>query len=312
MSLVTVDNFTFWLLEPKDALHHKLLGIEHSDVEIEDVVRGDLILGNKIPKWDRISLGTADEILGTDGTDVLWRSLAEAGIQAQDAVLDDLSALAVVALNEFIVGTGAGTYDHKTVAEVGAILEADMDHGNIQGLADDDHTQYHLTDGTRVHTGDLQIQSDNVAKMESQNRFRHLNTMARVRMTSAQTISTATVTAIAWDGTEEFDTDTLHSTSTNPSRITAAIAGKYIVTGVLSYTGNATGTRLLRAHVNGSPIGDFAQVAGFDTNTVTLSGNVMVDLAATDYVEILAFQNSGGDLDVRSEDSHFQMAYLGE
>lgn len=36
--------------------------------------------------------------------------------QAQDAVLDDLSALAVVADNEFIVGTGAGTYAHENPA----------------------------------------------------------------------------------------------------------------------------------------------------------------------------------------------------
>ncbi len=35
-------------------------------------------------------------------------------VQAWDAVLDDLSALAVVADNEFIVGTGAGTYAHES------------------------------------------------------------------------------------------------------------------------------------------------------------------------------------------------------
>jgi len=37
-------------------------------------------------------------------------------VQAYDAVLDDLAALAVVADNEFIVGTGAGTYAHENPA----------------------------------------------------------------------------------------------------------------------------------------------------------------------------------------------------
>lgn len=37
-------------------------------------------------------------------------------VQAHDAVLDDLAALAVVADNEFVVGAGAGTYAHESGA----------------------------------------------------------------------------------------------------------------------------------------------------------------------------------------------------
>ncbi|KKK78455.1 hypothetical protein LCGC14_2843400, partial [marine sediment metagenome] len=40
--------------------------------------------------------------------------------------------------------SGSGAFVKKTLAETGAILEADLDHGNIQGLGDDDHTQYIL------------------------------------------------------------------------------------------------------------------------------------------------------------------------
>ena len=46
------------------------------------------------------------------------------------------------AANDFLVASGANTFVKKTLAETGAILEADLDHGNIQGLTDDDHTQY--------------------------------------------------------------------------------------------------------------------------------------------------------------------------
>ena len=43
--------------------------------------------------------------------------------------------------SDFLVGSGANTYVKKTLAETGAILEADIDHGNIQGLSDgSDHS----------------------------------------------------------------------------------------------------------------------------------------------------------------------------
>jgi hypothetical protein len=57
------------------------------------------------------------------------------------------------AANDFLVASGADTFVKKTLAEVGAILETDLDHGSIQGLTDDDHTQYLLADGTRALTG---------------------------------------------------------------------------------------------------------------------------------------------------------------
>lgn len=44
-----------------------------------------------------------------------------------------LHSLAAAA-NDFIVATGDDTYVKKTLAETGAILEGDIDHGNIQGL----------------------------------------------------------------------------------------------------------------------------------------------------------------------------------
>lgn len=39
------------------------------------------------------------------------------------------------AVNDFLVASGANTYVKKTLAQTGAILEGDIDHGNIQGLS---------------------------------------------------------------------------------------------------------------------------------------------------------------------------------
>ena len=38
------------------------------------------------------------------------------------------------AANDFLVASGADTFVRKTLAETGAILEGDIDHGNLQGL----------------------------------------------------------------------------------------------------------------------------------------------------------------------------------
>lgn len=96
--------------------------------------------------------GPADnEILtyNLGGTNFDWHTLAELGIQAQDAVLDDLSALSVVADNEFIVGTGAGTYGHESGATavtslengvINVLLETEIDASSELAALMDDET----------------------------------------------------------------------------------------------------------------------------------------------------------------------------
>ena len=79
------------------------------------------------------------------------------------------------ALEDFIVASGAGVFVKKTLAETGAILEADInhdnlvgfeigehftvasiDHGSIAGLADDDHAMYPLVTDFEADRGAIQ------------------------------------------------------------------------------------------------------------------------------------------------------------
>lgn len=48
------------------------------------------------------------------------------------------------AVNDFLVASGDDVFVKKTLAQVASILEGALDHGNIQGLADDDHPSYLL------------------------------------------------------------------------------------------------------------------------------------------------------------------------
>ena len=65
--------------------------------------------------FDSLTL-TTDLAVAEGGTGASDAATARSNLsaQAQDAVLDDLTALSAVADNEFIVGTGAGTYAHES------------------------------------------------------------------------------------------------------------------------------------------------------------------------------------------------------
>lgn len=51
---------------------HALLGTSHSDTTTAAVSRGSLIYGNSTPLWDELVIGTAGQVLQSDGTDIAW------------------------------------------------------------------------------------------------------------------------------------------------------------------------------------------------------------------------------------------------
>ncbi len=71
------------------------------------------------------------------------------------------------ALTSNLLAHTGNTSIHFTAASLGLdgyALTSDIitDHGNLTGLADDDHTQYLLINGTRAMTGDLNIGSNDI------------------------------------------------------------------------------------------------------------------------------------------------------
>lgn len=127
-------------------------------------------------------------------------------------------------------------------------------------------------------------------------------------------ISNNTITAVTWNS-EDFDTDGFHSTSSNTDRITIPSGknGKYLFVAQLKYNENATGARQLRLNKNGTFIshGVVAVNSGSSSTTVNLS--IILDLVATDYITVDAFQGSGGALDLLVDDkvSFFSAQFLG-
>lgn len=117
----------------------------------------------------------------------------------------------------------------------------------------------------------------------------------RVTRTAAQTIPTSTDTAVAFDA-EDYDTDTMHSTSSNTSRLTMTTAGKYLIICGGRFEANANGLRDSYIRKNGTTIiGPSYRQLG-STAAIFLNTSVIDTFAANDYVEFLLFQDSGGDL----------------
>lgn len=137
----------------------------------------------------------------------------------------------------------------------------------------------------------------------------------RAYRTTNLSVTTSTDTTVTW---EAVDGDTLSSWSsvTNPSRLTIKVPGRYIVVASMRWASNGTGFRTGEIKVNGSTIiGRHAQAfaaAGSPTQyTIT---SMPWTAAINDYVELVAWQNSGGALNLDYQNAYsnaLALEYLG-
>lgn len=114
-----------------------------------------------------------------------------------------------------------------------------------------------------------------------------------------QSISNATWTALKFDS-EAYDTDGMHSTSTNTNRVTCVTAGKYLVWGYVTFDANATGNRYAAIKKNGTFYVIEMRPTFGSGSTTTLHVDLLINLEKGDYVELFARQESGGSLNVHS------------
>ena len=114
---------------------------------------------------------------------------------------------------------------------------------------------------------------------------------------TTQSIATGTTPVSLTLDTEIVDSDGGHSTTTNTSRYVAQTAGLYFVTGTVTFATNATNTRTLQVLVNGAAVfGAGVQAAPAPNRGATVTTATLVQLNVGDYVEIAAWQDSGGAL----------------
>lgn len=124
----------------------------------------------------------------------------------------------------------------------------------------------------------------------------HQMPSVRVTHNTTQSIANSTDSALAFN-TERFDTaggtaSTMHDTAVNNSRLTCRYAGKYQITGNLQFSSSTAGTsRLLKIRVNGTTV--IAETKAVNITFAEILITTLWDLAVNDYVELIAFQDTG-------------------
>lgn len=137
---------------------------------------------------------------------------------------------------------------------------------------------------------------------------------ARVYHSATQSLSTATVTTLSFNS-ERYDTGAMHDTSTNNSRLTVPKPGVYLVGGHVEFAANATGQRGLYLYLNGATYlaYDIHDASAANETAVTVS--TVDQFVVGDYVELRAYQSSGGMLNVNSVTRYtpeFHMTFLAD
>jgi len=117
-------------------------------------------------------------------------------------------------------------------------------------------------------------------------------------------VATATWQALTFNS-ERFDTGSIHSTSSNTDRLTCVTPGVYLITGHAQFAANATGARALGILINGGAAIAYQRGDNAGASVTTLvSITTIYQLSAGDYVQLSAWQASGGSLNVVAAWNH--------
>lgn len=117
-----------------------------------------------------------------------------------------------------------------------------------------------------------------------------------VNNSANQNIPSAETTVLTFN-TESYDTDTMHSTVSNTGRLTATTAGKYHIGSVVTIFNDGTGGFVdFDIRLNGGPVIARQTYRMVEASNDYIGVQIHTDynMAANDYVEVTAYQGSGG------------------
>jgi len=124
------------------------------------------------------------------------------------------------------------------------------------------------------------------------------NSTCILRSDASQATADGVAAAVTFGvGTEIRDLDGLHDTALNTERITALVAGVYVITGDVMWEGNGAGDRELALYQNGPITLDLHSHLPGDT-LCGMNVCAHAHLAVGDYIWMAAMQTSGGALNV--------------
>lgn len=120
-----------------------------------------------------------------------------------------------------------------------------------------------------------------------------------VYASSAQVVSTGLTGEALTANSENYDNDSMHSTSSNTSRVTFQTAGRYLVSTRVQFATGAGNRRLVNFKINGTTdVPAFQCPPTGGAFSTIISTDMTYVAAASDYVEVWAYHDVGSDLDV--------------
>jgi hypothetical protein len=188
-------------------------------------------------------------------------------------------ATTITAAGDIVVGTGSGTYDNLPIGTTAQVLTADTTVSPYKVKW--------ATTAAPAFVG------------------------CALTKSASQSAADSTYTAITFDG-ETFDTDSFHDNVTNNTRITipAGKGGKYLFVATIDNAANATGIRQAGFWKNGSIAKAQVALSAASAGETKINVSFIIDMVATDYMEVRAYQNSGASRNIL-DGSIFSCQYLG-
>jgi hypothetical protein len=192
--------------------------------------------------------------------------------------------------------TGGNSHDHNGGDG------AQIDHGSLGGLGDDDHTQYikHSLAGAENDmlfasgAGAFAKKTLAAAKM-----ILGMSISCGVHDTNNQAIADGVATALYY-ATEDWDNDSIHDNVINNSRLTCKTAGLYIIVTSVLWEPSVVGRRTICLRLNG--ITYIGNVNGPTLSDVGIGLRqfcvALYNMAANDYVETIVAQSAGLSLNI--------------
>jgi hypothetical protein len=119
---------------------------------------------------------------------------------------------------------------------------------------------------------------------------------ASVSASAAQSVASGTTSVALTANTEAFDNAAWHTGS--EAKLTAPIDGRYLFIATVQFAANATGNRRMAFRVDGTTVYESTLVGGTTTNSIVTTAPRMLTLTAGQYVEVVVWQTSGGNLNV--------------
>jgi hypothetical protein len=127
---------------------------------------------------------------------------------------------------------------------------------------------------------------------------------ARAYHNAAQVAVSGTPLALAMNS-ERYDTDTIHDLVTNNSRLTCKTAGKYLIGANVEFAAAAAVVHFLSIRLGGATyIAQNSARCAAGAAILSVSVNCIYDLAVGNYVEAVALQTSGGNLNVNASGNY--------